>query len=1620
MATSQDPVSAASPDSSSSEAGSCRSQSQLPGKSSQALDSTFNAILTAVENDTTPLSSANVKVALKLKEDGTNYPAWEACYLNACIAKEVAHTVVKPVPCTKANAAATSLLSSSIPEIWVNHVTTLPTAHEAFLWIRAKYRGGFNTAANTTWMRQLQEIRMTREETLDAYVSRVESLYSNLVANNRAIDLEEAVGHLVNGLPAEFDGCKSSLLVTCMAQQFPGVLRTLVQVANSIRFNDQTPRPTPRAAMARSLPNSNSGDGSRGRRPMDLSKVTCWSCGDKGHLRKDCTKWEGNNRAAAASATQHSTPEQCESGTSDWVSLNVFHARCAPSEEWIIDSGASVHVVNDAAWLHNPVVYSSPRTLNLATNDAHGEITAEGDVCLRNVSGQELWLHHVKCVPGASANLLSVSAGVRDGITFVPKDNGSYCAMVGPKEWECRVAEQHGLYVLTGAHPSVVGRAARVDERDGQTSCAENACHDANLWHKRLGHPGSHVIERLDREQLVTGLPADLRKSVGCDTHCETCTLGKQVKPPFPTRSTVPQRRLERVHLDTVGELPIKGLGGEKYFVTIVDDWSGYTTIVPVQAKTLIPHVVKNTLVEWETQTGERVKAIRSDRGTEFLNKELKGHCLEHGIVMETSAPYTPQQNGVAERMNRTIKDKARTMMIGVEARGNVWTDAVTTAAYLHNVLPTKNRDRTPWELFHEAVPDLGHLRVWGCKAYVKLEKFMTTPFSPVSVAGMFVGYEPHSKAYRVRVRGKTVVSRNVRFAERQSGSSVSESASDAQGPYQVPEPEDLNQQPVSDPESDDDSCGAPEATFPEIQPFPLDAPEATEAPEATILTNASEHELEPENFPLHPDFVEFDVDQNPAHTRLNIEKTPQVQPPTPTSPLRRPPLFNFEKGRGRAHGQRFKPLQQLVDSVPPVNLREHRLDLRNARKFERGHHKYPLCASDDESQTQQQCPDPIPAPGEVNEKGSSSVGGDECLDSDVSGSCEREQQVEDIPRAADSGEVAALQASTSDSLALPCEREEPVGSGVQKQCESGKERRLLQRWCESARVVREVMAIEDGAMPSGELPPNLVMLLSSQAKNGSEKIGLGVHFSKVDIPENFREARASEQWEFWEQAMVEEKDSLDSHDCMTYVARPPGQKVIPVHWIYSVKVDSHGNVTRFKARLVAQGCRQIPGVDVNEVFAPTSSFGARRAFLCKAAFEDLEVHQLDIKTAFLNGELEEDVYVTQPPGFDNGDKNTVCYLNKALYGLKQAPRAWHKKLSSVLSEFGFEACKSDAAVFVQREDSGSPIYMLIFVDDLLIASKHLNRVQWTKDKIKDIFAIHDLGEVQDFLGCVITRDRPNRVIFMSNTLKIEKLVDEYGLSGDTRTASVPMSKDFLITAKTLAEDGAGTPLEEGNRYCALIGSLLYIANTTRPDIALAVGVLSRFRCTPTTSHWNEAVKVLRYLKDTKEWRLVLGGSNTHLEGYVDADYGGDLDCRRSTTGFVFKVYGGAVLWGSKKQTATTTSTVEAEFTASSHAIKEAVWLRGLLEELDIPVWRVPLYCDSSGCIQNLKNPLNSRHAKHLAICLHHARQSIALGHVDMKYISSEQNVADVLTKPLVPVLFKRHREGLGVCVLPS
>jgi hypothetical protein len=526
-----------------------------------------------------------------------------------------------------------------------------------------------------------------------------------------------------------------------------------------------------------------------------------------------------------------------------------------------------------------------------------------------------------------------------------------------------------------------------------------------------------------------------------------------------------------------------------------------------------------------------------------------------------------------------------------------------------------------------------------------------------------------------------------------------------------------------------------------------------------------------------------------------------------------------------------------------------------------------------------------------------------------------------------------------------------------------------------------------------------------------------------VKIPEDWFEARNSPQWAYWKEAMNEEMDSIESHETFEYCQKPSHAKVIPLKWVYALKTDGFGDIIRFKARLVAQGCKQRPGVDYFETFAPVSTHSSRRVLLNLANAKGWKVHQVDIKSACLNGSLEEEVYVTQPVCFSNGDSSKVCKLLKSLYGLKQAPRAWHKRLVEELSKFGFTACKSDSSLFVNKESYESHVYLLTYVDDLLIVCKEGEIIEQVKAKLTGIFSIHDLGEIKSFLGCEITKDETTGSLKMTNVLKIERLVEEYGLPAQGREVDTPMAHAFVTSQNPQPplgasgeQVGAGTPLPEGHRYLELVGSLQYLATTTRPDIAQAVGVLSRLRGQPTTSHWNGAIRVLRYLNCTKEMGITYTNSgDDELVGYVDADFAGDLDGRKSTTGFVLLLNGSAVSWCSKKQSSVATSTVEAEFIATAAAVKEVMWMGGMLEELGVAVKTVKLFCDNQGAIQHLKNHIVSKFSKHISISYHYAREKVAWGQIEPVYVATSENVADMFTKPLASAAFEKHRAKLGI-----
>lgn len=1587
-------------------------------------DSLLDQLTQGLEEDTTQPSTATVKVSQPLQEDGLNTPTWFYDVINCGITKNCVEAFKNPMPRTKANAAALALLISSTPGEFHSEITACPSACDALRWLCNKFQGGRNRAINDEWLRRLTQEGMTREETLEQYVRRKVNLFRSLVANSHPLRSNDLSKFIIDGLPAEFNFGKPALYAPCAGGSPDAILEILRAQANGIGFNDMRPRPEPKAAKTVVPPSESAEKGGRGR-----GRPRCWECGKHGHISKDCPRWKKTESSGDEEARRPMLPSvKC---SSPCVTHNVFSS-CSESsctEDWLIDSGASVHLVNDVSLLQNVTMYAEPRVLQLATAGSTGGIVATGSVCLLNGEGKPMWLHNVQCVPEASTNLLSVSAAIRDGLTFLANDSGAYVRVEGTDGWYCGVQETHGLYSMKSVYPTTVPVVCQTCMRttvvETQSPRLKHDCKLRQLWHERLGHPGKTVSERITREDVCTGIPVSLIPCASCDSHCDSCVRGKQSKPPFPDSSRRPTRVLHRIHADTVGEVPTAGTGGERYFLTVVEEYSSYIDVIPVQQKSSIAQELISVIARWERQTESKVKVVRTDRGTEFLNKTFHGFCATNGVHTEMSAAYTPQQNGVAERANRTIKEKARTLLLGVNADCSLWNEAIQTAAYLHNVTPVAGKSKTPFEEFYGHKPDLSRLRKWGCLAYVKREKHQTHPMGAQSVAGMFVGYDQQSKGYRVRVGDKVLVSRNVHFVEGKSGAVVlGRQAKQHDVPPTVERESPVESEDNSDDEEQDTTL-VPTATPNPFQPL-LDQDNDSMEEESTSTSDI--HTKEGRTF-------SSGTQSSGSTVNADVEPTTEcTNPPLASIPNVLDKLLNAAREPETSYGHSMGTRARARNAVrlmagQPLFIRPNNRGKR-ARANQEGEHR-PLTreerlqrrnAAKEKEHDNEAIDMEVGEPGVVELSGCDGGNGDVGM-SEGREDAEREEGVGETPDIGESEmeEVIAMHVSDASPRALErahCDslQENRLRVEHEKLVEGEREREPRQGKVAvegSSCSVSAEEVVASGENASNEFVPT-VSLAFMRACLASPT---GVKFCKIHVPNNFREARQSEQWEFWEGAMNEEMNSLNSHECFEYVERQRGKKVIPVHWIYSVKVDEFGNVIRYKARLVAQGCRQIQGVDVDEVFAPTSSFGARRVLLAKAAQEDLEIHQVDIKTAFLNGDLEEEVYVTQPPGFENGGPQ-VCRLRKALYGLKQAPRAWYKTLDGVLEKHGFKACMSDAGIYVTTDQRDDPVYLALFVDDMLIVCKELERVLTFKETLGKEFDIHDLGEVKDFLGCQVIRDREKRVIQMSSGPKIDALVEKFGLSGETRPVESPMSKSFLPTAQSgdlRSGGGAGIPLEPGNRYCELIGSLLYLANTTRPDISQAVGVLSRYRGTPTSAHMQEGLRLVRYLKGTRDYALQLGGNHVTIEGFVDADYAGDLDTRASTTGFVFRVYGGAVVWGSKKQTATATSTVEAEFRAASHAVKEALWLRGLLEELQFDIWKIPLYCDNTGCIQNLKNPVNSKYTKHVAVSFHHARLAVIQGQVEIKYVATQSNIADIFTKPLVPVLFRQHRDTLGI-----
>jgi Reverse transcriptase (RNA-dependent DNA polymerase)/gag-polypeptide of LTR copia-type/Integrase core domain/GAG-pre-integrase domain len=553
----------------------------------------------------------------------------------------------------------------------------------------------------------------------------------------------------------------------------------------------------------------------------------------------------------------------------------------------------------------------------------------------------------------------------------------------------------------------------------------------------------------------------------------------------------------------------------------------------------------------------------------------------------------------------------------------------------------------------------------------------------------------------------------------------------------------------------------------------------------------------------------------------------------------------------------------------------------------------------------------------------------------------------------------------------------------------------------------------------SGRMHASTRALDSSSLQSNDHSL---LHAFIADIqqePLSFAEAMNRTDSKQWEEAAQSEYDSIQAAGTWTLVPLPPDRKAIGCKWVFKIKRLANGIIDRYKARLVAKGFAQKEGVDYIETFAPVAKFCSIRALLALAAYHDLEIHQMDVKTAFLNGDLDVDIYMRQPEGFViKGKESLVCKLNKSLYGLKQASRAWYQKIDTVLHSLGFIPSQADHCIYHLYE-KGLIMYIALYVDDLLLLSNSLKRLMNLKQELSRLFQMKDLGEAQFVLGIQIQRNRAAHTLSISQHAYVKSVVERFNMM-ESHAVSTPMDHTVKLSKadcpSTLDQirDMSNIP------YQSAVGAIMYAMLGTRPDIAFAITTLSQFSSNPGPKHWMAIKRLFRYLRGTLNYSLTYGriGNNMtpSLVGYCDSDWGSNIDDRRSITGYVFLLSGGAVSWQAKKQPTVALSSVEAEYMASTQATKEAIWWRTFLKELKVNTSSaILIFSDSQGSIALGKNPEYHARTKHIDIQHHFVREHVSNGTVVFQFITTDDMAADVLTKPLPREKHQRMIEMIGM-----
>ncbi|KAI3692837.1 hypothetical protein L6452_32661 [Arctium lappa] len=517
----------------------------------------------------------------------------------------------------------------------------------------------------------------------------------------------------------------------------------------------------------------------------------------------------------------------------------------------------------------------------------------------------------------------------------------------------------------------------------------------------------------------------------------------------------------------------------------------------------------------------------------------------------------------------------------------------------------------------------------------------------------------------------------------------------------------------------------------------------------------------------------------------------------------------------------------------------------------------------------------------------------------------------------------------------------------------------------------------------------------SSRSRQEPERYGylIGSDDTVHDEPVTYQETVSDLESDKWHDAMKAEIQSMSDNQVWNLVDAPTGCKVVGCKWVFKKKTGMDGIVHTYKAMLVAKGFTQTHGIDYDEKFSPVAMIKSIRILLDIVAFHDYEIWQMDVKTVFLNGTLREDVYM-------------------------QASPSWNLRFDEKIKEFGF--LKNEDEPYVYKKVSGSTVvFLILYVDDILIIGNDIPTLKGVKDWLGKCFAIKDLGEAAYILGIKIYRDRSKRLIGLSQSTYIDKILRRFKMEGSKR-GNLPMVHGVHLSKTQSPISKEDMNRMKGVPYASAIGSIMYSMLCIRPDVSYALSMTSRYQSNPGDALRVAVKNILKYLRRTKEMFLLYGGQERDLciQGYIDASFQTDRDDYKSQSGYVFMLNGGAMSWKSYKQSTIVDSTTESEYIAASNAAKEDVWMKKFITDLGVVPSicdPVEIYCDNEGAIAQAKEPRSHQCSKHIMRRYHLIREIIERGDIKICKVRSEDNPADPFTKPLSQSKHDAHISSIGL-----